>query len=123
MNERIKAIRKHLELNQTEFGARIGVKQGTIAAYENGSRVPLDTVVTSICREFGVAESWLRTGEGEMFIKKSRDHEIAAFVGEIMKGEGDMRRRFVSVLARLSMEEWELLEKIARQFVNEDENS
>ena len=61
MNERIKLLRKALELNQTDFGARIGVKQGTVAAYESGARVPLDSVVVSICREFGVSESWLRS--------------------------------------------------------------
>lgn len=65
MNERIKLLRKALELNQTDFGARIGVKQGTVAAYESGARVPLDSVVVSICREFGVSESWLRSGEGD----------------------------------------------------------
>ena len=64
MNERIKLLRKALELNQTDFGARIGVKQGTVAAYESGARVPLDSVIVSICREFGVSESWLRSGEG-----------------------------------------------------------
>lgn len=37
MNERIKLLRKALELNQTDFGARIGVKQGTVAAYESGA--------------------------------------------------------------------------------------
>ena len=51
MNERIKLLRKALELNQTDFGARIGVKQGTVAAYESGARVPLDSVVVSICRD------------------------------------------------------------------------
>lgn len=79
MNERIKLLRKALELNQTDFGARIGVKQGTVAAYESGARVPLDSVIVSICREFGVSESWLRSGEGEMFLQLSRrggDHEV-----------------------------------------------
>ena len=65
MKDRIKAVRKELALNQTDFGSRIGVKQGTVAAYENGSRIPLDSVIVSICREFGVSEHWLRTGEGE----------------------------------------------------------
>lgn len=70
MNERIKELRKALQLNQTEFGSRIGVKQTTVAGYENGTRVPLDAVISSICREFDVNEDWLRNGEGEMLIKK-----------------------------------------------------
>ena len=119
---RIKELRNMLGLTQQQFADRLGVSRNNIATYETRGGVS-DSVISLICREFDVSEKWLRAGEGEMFIKKSRDHEIAAFVGEIMKGEGDMRRRFISVLARLSMEEWELLEKIARQFVSEDENS
>ena len=69
MNERIKELRKILELNQTDFGNRIGIKQGSVAAYESGARTPIDAVIISICREFGVNEEWLRTGEGEMFFK------------------------------------------------------
>lgn len=69
MNERIKELRKILELNQTDFGNRIGIKQGSVAAYESGARTPIDAVIISICREFGVNEEWLRTGEGEMFCK------------------------------------------------------
>ena len=67
MNERLKLLRRELQLNQTEFGNRLGLKQSAVANYENGTRQPLDTVITSICREFGVSEQWLRTGEGKMF--------------------------------------------------------
>ena len=68
LDERIKKIRTALNLNQTDFGKKIGVKQTTIAGYENGVRQPLDTVIASICRVFSVNEEWLRTGKGEMFV-------------------------------------------------------
>lgn len=100
MNERIKLLRKALELNQTDFGARIGVKQGTVAAYESGARVPLDSVIVSICREFGVSESWLRSGEGEMFLQLSREEEITKFCMSIIRDpDSEFQRQFVSVLA------------------------
>jgi transcriptional regulator with XRE-family HTH domain len=67
MNERIKKIRKELDLTQQEFAARIGSVQNTITGYETGRRVPSSQVISLICREFGVNENWLRTGEGEMF--------------------------------------------------------
>lgn len=65
MNERIKKLRKVLELNQTDFGNKIGIRQGSVAAYESGARTPIDAVIVSICREFNVNEDWLRTGDGE----------------------------------------------------------
>lgn len=70
MNERIKKLRKTLDLTQQEFGARIGMKQNTIALIEGG-RNTSDLTVLAICREFGVNERWLRTGEGKMFVSDS----------------------------------------------------
>ena len=67
MNERIKLLRKHFDLTQDAFAARIGVKRGAIANYEIGRNIPADSVVALICREFNVREEWLRTGEGDMF--------------------------------------------------------
>ncbi len=82
-NERIKKLRRELGLNQTDFGLRIGVKQTTVAGYENGARAPLDTVVASICREFNVSEVWLRTGEGEMFNQLDEDAEFIRICEQI----------------------------------------
>ena len=77
MNERIKQVRKALGLNQTEFGEKIGVTQGAIAAYESGKRTPLDAAVRSICKTWSVNEVWLRTGDGEMFDTVKSDDLIA----------------------------------------------
>lgn len=67
MKDRIKKLRKSLDLTQQGFADRIGLKQSTIATYEMGRNEPIDTVINLICREFNVREEWLRTGEGEMF--------------------------------------------------------
>ena len=67
MSERIKRLRKSLDLTQQEFADRIGIKRNTIANYESGRNEPVDSVISLICREYGVNEIWLRTGNGEMF--------------------------------------------------------
>lgn len=67
MKDRIKNLRKSLDMTQQEFADRIGVKRNTIGQYEIGRNEPIDTVINLICREFGVNEEWLRTGNGEMF--------------------------------------------------------
>ena len=81
MNERIKQVRKALGLNQTEFGEKIGVTQGAIAAYESGKRTPIDAAVRSICKTWSVNETWLRTGEGEMF-DTSRSDDLLTQLAE-----------------------------------------
>lgn len=120
MKDRIKALRKALSLNQTDFGSKIGVKQSAVAAYESGSRTPLDSVIVSICREFGVNERWLRTGEGEMLMHLSREEEIMRFAATVVRDpSSEFQRRFVSVLARLTPEQWQLMEEMARKLLQE----
>ena len=68
MNERIKKLRRALDLTQQEFAARIGSVQNTITGYETGRRAPSSQVISLICKEFGVNEEWLRFGTGEMFV-------------------------------------------------------
>ena len=120
MNERIKELRKALGFTQQEFAEKIGIKRNTVAQYEIGRNQPIDTVITLICREFHVNEDWLRYGEGEMFRPQSRNDELTAFMGDLLKNDTqDFRARLVSVLARLDTEEWRVLEKMARQLVDE----
>lgn len=120
MKDRIKELRKNKKLTQAEFGKRIGVKGNTITTYENGSRVPSEAVIKSICRVFNVNEEWLRTGQGDPDIQLSRDEALAQFFGEVMQGEDpDFRRRLLSVMSRLTTDEWALLEQMAWKLVDE----
>ena len=98
MKNRIKQIRKHFNLNQEDFGKRIGAKQSTVTAYECGNRVPMDVTITSICREFGVNEEWLRTGNGEMFLPKSRGQEIGEIVKAAAQHDPETAAKFFSSL-------------------------
>lgn len=68
MNERLKALRKSLNLTQKDFAEKIGIKRNTLAKYETGVISPSTAVVSLICRVFNVNEDWLRSGEGEMFL-------------------------------------------------------
>lgn len=121
MEDRIKELRKALGLNQTDFGSKIGVKQAAIAAYEGGIRNPLDTVVLSICKEFNVSEEWLRNGIGEMFIERTKDQKIADFMGDIfLEEEESFKRRFVSMLADMDEDQWDLLAKMAASLLEEN---
>ncbi|MDE6997449.1 MAG: helix-turn-helix domain-containing protein [Oscillospiraceae bacterium] len=119
-NERIKKLRKSLDLTQAEFATRLGVKRNTVATYEMGRSQPSDAAIMLICREFNVNEEWLRTGRGEMFLELSRDDEIAAFVGDVLQNKpNDFRKRFIAMLSRLNSSDWEVLEKMARQMVGD----
>ena len=124
MNERIKKLRRTLDLTQQEFADRIGVKRGTIANYEIARNEPTDSIVSLICREFNVSEKWLRNGEGDMFRPADRNTDIARLTKQLLDEESDsFKNRFVTMLSNLSVEEWEFLEKKARELCGIDEDS
>lgn len=68
MKDRIRKIRRELDLTQQQFADRLGIKRGAIANYEIGRNEPVDSIISLICREFKVNEEWLRNGTGKMFI-------------------------------------------------------
>ena len=85
-------------LTQAEFGEKIGVKGNTVTGYETGIRSPSDAIIVSICREFGVNEEWLRTGNGEMFLPKSRGQEIGEIVKAAAQHDPETAAKFFSSL-------------------------
>lgn len=114
LNLRIKQIRKQFSLTQSEFGSKLGVTQASVAGWESGIRNPLDPTLALICKTFNVNESWLRTGEGEMFLPEDRDNALMAWVGEVLADESDsFRRRYLNVLRSLTPEDWQRMEAYA----------
>lgn len=100
MRERIKKLRRTLDLTQQEFGDRIGIKRNTVANYETGRNEPVDSVVALICREFNVNEEWLRDGTGEMFAPDASD-ELEALVKKYDLSNADqvLIEKYVSLKA------------------------
>lgn len=116
MNERLKKLRKTLDLTQQEFADKVGTPRDNIGGYETGRRKPSDAVISLICKtnfppKGKVNENWLRTGEGDMFTEMSRDEQIEKFVGDLLHGEEDsFKRRLISGLAALDENGWKVLE-------------
>lgn len=121
INERIKAVRKYTGLSQTDFAERLGTTRGVITNLEFEKTTPNDPFIKLICREFNVSEDWLRTGEGEMMQKLTRNQEIAEFMGRLMNDPDDApRKRFISIVSKLTVEEWQLLDEIAKKMAEDE---
>lgn len=67
IHDRIKQVRKQLNLTQARFGERIYMSQGQLTSVESGKCNVTDRTIKLICTEYNVNEHWLRTGEGNMF--------------------------------------------------------
>jgi len=71
INERILQVRKALKLSQKAFAEGIKISREYQSAFENNDRKINDRIILIICMTYGVNETWLRNGTGEMFRKET----------------------------------------------------
>ena len=108
-------------MSMEAFGNKLDLTKSMISQIESGNAILTDRTRKSICREFNVNEEWLLTGEGEVFQAKSPSDEIAAFVKELSTDNESFKAQLVTMLSRMSSDEWDLLEKMIRRLANLDE--
>lgn len=128
MYKRIKEIRKALGLTQEEFAARIGVKRGAIANYEIGRNEPVDAVISLICREYSVSETWLRSGSGEMFTYAEKNDRLAEIVARLGRPKAETTLRIVSTVLSAVDDEtaqriWDAFILEAQRMIRENEKA
>ena len=68
VNERIKQLRLSLKMSQAEFARAIFISNGYIAELESANRKVNDRIIHLISLTFGVSETWLKSGAGNMFV-------------------------------------------------------
>lgn len=119
MNNRVKEIRKsknHSNNTLEKFGEPIGLKKSALSLIENGKNTLTEQNIKAICRVYNVNEQWLRTGDGNMFVKQTRHEQIAKLTKQLLnEEEHSFKNRLISLLADLNVEEWEILENRLKQ--------
>lgn len=122
IGERIDNVIRQSGLNKTRFAERLHLSQQFISSICSGVKQPSDRTVTDICREFGVSEMWLRTGEGEMFPPRDNMEDLLYLSGRFFSSEPtEFQQRFARMMYSLTPEEWALLEKKARFLLGQEE--
>ena len=112
--ERIRALRTKNHMSQDEFGAKIGLKRSGLSLIESGRNNPTEQTILSICREFGVNEKWLRTGEGEPFKPVPLNEEIRQYFVPLEDLSDEFKTAFADALAELQPEDWEQILDIVK---------
>ena len=70
MARRLAEIRKIKGLTQEQFSEPLKIDRATISNLENGN-VPLtEKNISLICLAFNINETWLRRGEGDIFVEE-----------------------------------------------------
>lgn len=123
-NERVRYLRdKVLHLTMEQFGEKIGVKKAAISKLENGKTGLSDHTIKSIHMAFGVSEKWLRTGEGDIFLNSQDEENLQQLVDDILTDvPGSFRRRFASMLSRLTDDQWQTLSDICDMLLDDGSN-
>ena len=113
MHTRIATVISHSGLTKTAFAERLGISQPHVSMLANGKATPSDRTIADICREFGVDETWLRTGEGEMYVLPDAQVKLVNFCADVLSGvSGPVRRQFVELLASLDDRQLEVAAEI-----------
>ena len=111
MKDRIRKIRKDLELNQTEFGAEIGATQKMVTTFETGRVVPDKPIVMLICEKFHVNQTWLETGEGEPY-KVSANYAVLRALDAMPA----LRDAFEELLPKLTVQDMQTINSLLEKF-------
>lgn len=112
INDRIALLIKYKGLKRTEFAERLHVSGPFISMICSGAKVPSDRTISDICREFGVSLAWLQDGEGEMYVQRSQNEQLALMVADLMAESDDsFRKRFVSAFLAFPPDELAVLEE------------
>ena len=112
IGDRLKELRKELKLSQDEFAKKLNIGRSSIANYESGAREPISSVIALICKTWNVNESWLRNGEGKMFVEVSRNDELQKLIENSLKDEdGEIKRRFATAILKLDHKQIEACTK------------
>ena len=112
VSDRIKRVRKSLNLTMDKFGNKIGITKASVSKLESGENNPSEQTLKLICREFNVDYFWLTEGFGDMFI------DIPDTVIDEMKITYDLSDFEEQILRQyliLSKEEREVLQNIVKK--------
>ena len=97
--QRVKELRKELNLTLEKFGKPLGVGKTAISNIENDSRGLTDQMIISICREYNANEEWLRNGVGEMFREPS--DEVGYYVADLLDYDGEGNAFYDAIIAMM----------------------
>lgn len=120
MNQRLKTIRKSNNMNQEEFGRKLGVTKTAVSKMELGTYNITDSMIKLICKEYNINEDWLRRGEGDMISNILPTSETATYVSSLLNKDNpfnDLIKALMSAYDKLDPKSQSIInESIALQF-------
>ena len=122
IGERISELIRKLKITRLRFGSEVGLSSSAVSKLCQGDNIPSPSTIKSICRTYNVNETWLTTGEGEMFNASSEAEELAFLMGVALNDDrAPFRRKLLKIILELPPEEIDKIEAYARKLLEEEE--
>ena len=125
LNERVREVRKSTGLTLEKFAIRLGVTKAAISNIENGNRNVSEQLIKSICREYSVDETWLRTGNGDKMFMLELDEDtmlVESLLDDVDDPVYELIREFMKLYNSFGPTERAVLEKLALGLLEEQNN-
>ena len=87
MLNRIENIAQTLGFSLNQMSVDLGYAKSYLSRIVSGERRLQDRIITAICQTYNVSESWLRTGEGEMFNPVKADEDDIEVARRVLKAK------------------------------------
>ena len=120
INKRIADAISEKGMKKSEVARRINVSPAFISQLCSGASLPSERTIVDIARVCGVNQTWLRSGEGDMFQAMTEDEELDAYLGDVMNDETEsFLRRLTLEMNNGTPEVWKMLEEICKRLATE----
>ena len=117
IGKRIEKIIDKKEIKKVDFARTVKIDQSYVTQLIKGRNKPSDRLIDTICREFGVNEVWLRTGEGgdeNMFTRVNEDDRYSLNLGKLSITENQIARNMLNAIAEASPEKLQHIEEFMK---------
>lgn len=106
--------------NKSAFAREIKITPAYAAQLYSGQRIPSERTIVDIARVCGVNQTWLRSGDGDMFQPITEDEELDAYLCDVMNDEPEsFLRRLTMEMKNWTTEVWQMLEEICKRLATE----
>ena len=123
IGKRIEKIIDVSNIKKVDFARIVKIDQSYVTQLIKGKNQPSDRLIDIICREFGVNEVWLRTGEGgdeNMFAKLDPEDRYSISIGKISMTDDSLVQNIVNAVADATPEELRAIEKFMKRCLGLD---
>jgi len=119
IGERFELIINELHLKKSDIAKTAMISPAAVTYICNGTSNPSKQTVTLICKEYGINETWLLTGEGEMIAPASKEQEISQITAQLFSESDDsFRYKLIKLVSQMSEDEI----KMCKEFIEKLNN-